>query len=84
LECVHVTLLLKHSDLHYGFKKHSSCSDEIFTFNEFVRYSIKHGGCIRCAALDATKASEKLLHDGLFHKMLMKGVLTTFVKILMY
>ena len=65
---------LQSSDLHYGFKRSNSCSHAIFTFNESVRCFMKNGGQVHCAALDATKAFDKVLHYGLFHKMLCKGV----------
>jgi len=43
---------------------------------------MKHGGHVHCAALDASKVFDKILHYGLFCKMLSKGVSSTFVKIL--
>ena len=45
---------------------------------------MKNGGQVHCAALDATKAFDKVLHYGLFHKMLCKGVPAIFVKLLVY
>ena len=45
---------------------------------------MKNGDQVHCAALDVTKAFDKLLHYGLFHKMLCKGVSAIFVKLLVY
>jgi len=75
---------LQSNDLQFGFKSNSSCSHAIFTFNESVRYFVKNGGRVHCVALDATKAFDKVLHYGLFHKLLSKGVSGVFVKLLIY
>jgi len=72
------------SELQFGFKKNSSCCHAIFTFNESVRYFMKNGSRVHCVALDAAKAFDKVLHSGLFYKMLSKGVPTIFVKLLMF
>ena len=42
---------LQSSDLQFRFKKQSSCCHAIFTFNETVRYFVKHGGRVHCAEL---------------------------------
>jgi len=75
---------LQSSDLQFGFKRNSSCSHAIFTFNESVRCFMKNGGRVHCVALDATKAFDKISHHGLFYKMLCKGVPVIFVKLLIY
>ena len=54
---------LQSSDLQYGFKRSNSCSHAIFTFNESVRCFMKNGGQVHCAALDATKAFDKVLQE---------------------
>ena len=51
---------LQSNDLQFGFKRNSSCSHAIFTFNESVRCSMKNGGRVHCVALDATKAFDKV------------------------
>jgi len=68
---------LESSDLQFGFNKQSSCCHAIFTFNETVRYFVKHGGRVHCAALDASKAFDKILHCDLFYKMLSKDISST-------
>ena len=75
---------IQSSELQFGFKKNNSCSHAIFTFNESVRFFMKNGSRVHCVALDAAKAFDKVLHSGLFYKMISKGVATVFVKILMY
>ena len=39
-----------------------------------MRYFVKHGERVNCAALDASKAFNKILSYGLFYKMLSKGI----------
>ena len=75
---------LQSSDLQFGFKKNSSCCHALFTFNESVKYFMNNGGRVHCVALDASKAFDKVLHYGLFYKMLSRGVSGMFVKILIY
>jgi len=53
-------------------------------FNESVKYFVKHGSRVHCAALDASKAFDKVLHHGLFYKMLCKRVPAMLVNILIY
>ena len=65
-------------------KTNSSCSHAIFTFNESVKYFVKNGSRVHCVSLDASKAFDKVLHQGLFYKMILKGVSGLFVKLLMY
>jgi len=75
---------LQSSELQFGFKKKSSCCHALFTFNESVKYFMNNGGRVHCVALDASKAFDKVLHYGLFDKMLSRGVPLMFVKILIY
>ena len=75
---------IQSSELQFRVKKNNGCCHAIFTFNESVRYFMKNGSRAHCVALDAAKAFDKVLHSGLFYKMISKGVATVFVKILMY
>jgi len=42
---------LQSSELQFGFKKNSSCSHALFTFNESVRYFMKNGSRVHCVTL---------------------------------
>ena len=75
---------MKSDDLQFGFKKNSSCCHALFVFNESVRYFIRHGSRVHCAALDASKAFDKVLHFGLFYKMVSKGISPMFINVLIY
>ena len=69
-------------DLQYGFKKGSSCNHALITFKESVKYFVQKGSKVHCVSLDASKAFDKVLHHGLFVKLLNKGVPAVFVTLL--
>ena len=69
-------------DLQYGFKKHSSCSHALITFKESVKYFVQKGSKVQCVSLDASKAFDKVLHHGLFVKLINKGVPAVFIRLL--
>jgi len=62
--------------LQLGLKKNSSYDDALFAFNETVRYctynNINYKGIL--CFLDASKAFDKVLHNGLFVKMLRRDM----------
>jgi len=65
--------------LQFGFKKHSGCCHALFTFKETTKYFIKKGSKVYCAFVDASKALDKVLHNGLFVKLIKKNVSFRFV-----
>lgn len=69
-------------DLQYGFKKQHGCSHALFTFKETTKYFISKGSKVYCAFLDASKAFDKVLHNGLFLKLLERNVSVDFVRLL--
>jgi len=56
--------------LQFGFKKSSSCNLTLFTLTETVKYFTSKGYRVYCAFSDASKASDKVLHNRLFLKLL--------------
>lgn len=68
-------------DLQYGFKKHR-CTHASFAFKETTKYFISKGSKVYYAFLDASKASDKMLHNGLFLKLLEQNVSVDFVQLL--
>ena len=48
----------------------SSCTHALFTVNESIKYFTKRGSKVYCTFLDATKAFDKVLHNGLYKKLL--------------
>jgi len=83
LLCLYDEYLTSHS-LQFGFNKNSSCIHALFTVNESVRYFMKRGSNVYCTFLDTTKASEKVLHNGIFKKLLDREAPVTFVRLLQY
>jgi len=73
---------LTSNSLQFGFKKNNSCSHALFTVNESVKFFTKRGSKVYCAFLDATKAFDKVLHNGIYKKLLDKGAPVTFVCLL--
>jgi len=67
-------------DLQYGFKKHSSCYHALITFKESVKYFVQSK--VLCVSLDASKAFDKVLHHGLFVKLINKSVPVVFIRLL--
>jgi len=52
----------------------SSCMHALFSVNEFVKYYTKRGSKLYYGFLDASKAFDKVLHNGIFKKLLNKDV----------
>ena len=75
---------LTSDSLQFGFKKNSSCIHALFTVNESVKYFTTRGSKVYCAFLDATKAFDKVLHNGLHMKLLQRGAPVTFIRLLQY
>ena len=70
---------LSTSSLQFGFKKKHSTSHALFCFKETVNYYVNHGSHVYCSFLDASKAFDRLVHSGLFLKMLDKKVPKIFI-----
>jgi len=68
--------------LQFGFKKNSSCNHALFTFVESIKYFTKRGSKVHCAFLDASKAFDKVLINGLFAKLTDKKFAYHFVSLL--
>jgi len=73
-----ISFLQTHSNLAL---KHSGCCHALFTFKNVTKYFIKKGSKVYCAFLDSSKAFDKVLHNGLFVKLLKKGMSVRFVRI---
>ena len=70
--------------LQFGFKKNSSCAHALFAFNESVRYCVSGNTKVYTAFLDSSKAFDKVLHSGLFVKMLRRNIPVCFVTLLKF
>ena len=68
--------------LQFGFKKGSSCSHALFSFTESVRHFNKRGSKMYGAFLDASKAFDKVLINGLLTKLIKRNVPILLIRIL--
>jgi len=68
--------------LQLGFKENSGCSDALFTFTESVKYFNKHNSKVYCTFLDASKAFDKVLINGLILKLIKRNVPVHFIRLL--
>ena len=73
---------LSSDPVQFGFKKNSRCSHALFALTETVKYLTKKGSKVSCSFLDASKAFDKILHNGLFSKLLKRGAPVIFVRLL--
>ena len=68
----------------FGFKKKSSTLHAIYCLKETVNYYIDNGSRVFCAFLDASKAFDRLVHSGLFLKLMARGVPKVFLDLIIY
>jgi len=61
-------------DSQFDFKKCSSCSHTLFAFSASIKYITSNHNKVYAAFLDASKAFNKDLHDGLFVTLLRKNI----------
>jgi len=57
------------SDLQFGFKKNLGCAYSVFVLHRCVEYFLMYGSSVYMAALDATKAFDRVNHIKLFHRL---------------
>ena len=60
------------SDLQFGFKKNLGCNHAVFALRQCVEYFVTCGSSVYMAALDATKAFDRINHIKLFHRLYVK------------
>ena len=72
------------SRLQFGFKSGSSTIHAVHLLKETVNYYCEHGSNVFCSFLDASKAFDRVVHSGLFLKMLNQNVPLIFLDLIMY
>ena len=70
---------LSTSNYQFGFKRKSSTSLAIHSLKETINYYTSNGSNVYCSFLDASKAFDRLVHAGLFMKLLKRQVPLTFL-----
>lgn len=68
--------------LQFGFKANTGCNDALFTLTESVKYFNKRDSKVFCALLDASKAFDKVLINGLLWILITRDVPVEFVHLL--
>jgi len=68
--------------LQFGFKNNASCSHALLGFTEAIQYYTKRGNKVFCAFLDASKAFDKVLLNGLLAKLINRNVPLPLVRVL--
>ena len=68
----------------FGFKKKNSTLNALYCLKETADYYIQNGSRVFCAFLDASKAFDRLIHSGLFLKLLNKGVPKIFLDLIIF
>ena len=70
------------SPYQYGFKKNSSTVHALHCLRETVNYYVNNNSRVFCSFLDASKAFDRLVHSGLFLKLIQRNVPLIFLDIL--
>ena len=73
---------LSTSRYQFGFKRKSSTCHAVFCLKETVNYYTTHGSNVYCSYLDASKAFDRLVHSGLFLKLLNRGTPLVFIDVI--
>ena len=73
---------LQTSSYQFGFKSKSSTSHALFSLRETINHYIDHGSRVFCSYLDASKAFDRLVHAGLFLKLIERDTPKCFVDLL--
>ena len=75
---------LSTSKFQFGFKANSSTSHAVHCLKETINYYCERGSNVHCSYLDASKAFDRLVHAGLFLKLLARNVPMTFIDIIIF
>ena len=70
------------SSYQYGFKKGSSTIHALYCLKQTIEYYVNNGSKVYCSFLDASKAFDRLVHAGLFIKLMKRKIPLNFLAIL--
>ena len=71
------------SPYQFGFKKRSSTTHALHCLKQTVNYYVNNGSRLFCSFLDASKAFDRLVHSGLFMKLMKRKIPLVFLRIIM-
>ena len=71
------------NDRQFGFKEKMGCSHAVFVLRQCVEYFVSRGSTVFMAALDATKAFDRLNHIKLFHRTCDADIPVCIIKLLL-
>ena len=74
---------LSTSQHQYGFKQSSSTAHALHCLCETVNFYINNNSRVYCSFLDASKAFDRLVHAGLFLKLIRRNIPLVFLEIIM-
>ena len=74
--------VLASSSYQFGFKSGSSTSHALYCLSKTIDYYIDHGSSVYCSFLDASKAFDRLIHSGLYIKLIERNIPRVFLDIL--
>ena len=85
----HVLKIIFHTHLfsspwQFGFKKRNSTINALYCLRQTVEYYIENESRVFCSFLDASKAFDRLIHSGLFLKMIKNGIPKIFIDLIIY
>ena len=70
--------------LQFGFKKKSSTMHATYCLKETINHYVESGSRVFCAFLDASKAFDRLVHAGLFIKLINRKIPMVFLNLIIY
>ena len=78
------TSFLSSSPWQFGFKRKNSTLHAVYCLKETINYYVENGSRVFCAFLDASKAFDRIIHSGLFLKLLEKGAPKVFIDLIIH
>ena len=76
--------LLETDSVQFGYKKRHSTSHALFSLKECVEYFTSRGSNIFAAFLDCSKGFDKVNHNGMYIKLMNRGIPLCFLNLLIY
>ena len=73
---------LSTSDYQFGFKRNSSTVHALHCLKQTVNFYVNNGSRVFCCFLDASKAFDRVVHAGLYLKLMDKNVPLAFLDII--